>query len=106
MAESNSQCEGAQCGRCLWESGWHKSLWRRPGIVPGRGTGDSPHMQAAASTTLKGASSEFYMESLPEGKDNPWWSQFPKFFNIIHTLLPRTLQIILFTLAYSEKHSK
>lgn len=24
MAESNSQCEGARCGRCLWGSGWHR----------------------------------------------------------------------------------
>lgn len=45
----------------------------------------------------------------PKGRDNPWCSRFPEFFNIIHNKVIAkgfALQIVLFTLAYSEKHTQ
>lgn len=65
-----------QCGR--W--GGRESLWMKA-RHPGRGTGDSPHMQAAASG-LNAEGLKFrvlHVIIAPEGKDNPWWSHLPIF---------------------------
>lgn len=83
-----------------------ESLWSRLGIA-GRGTGDSPHAQAAASATLTVQSPA---RRYPEGKGSPWCLRFPVFvlFNIVHNKVIAedfALQIILFTLVYSEKNT-
>lgn len=109
MAESNTvSAKEPQCGCCLWES-----RWQRVPLDEGQASLGEALVTVHTCRLLLQPRRRFikfrvlHVIIAPEGKDNPRWSRFPMFFkhNIQHKVIAKdfALQIILFTLAYSEK---
>lgn len=100
MAESNIfNTKEPYCGCCSQGSEQQGPFGWRPGIS-GRGTDDSPHMQAAASSTLTLGKSRVYMSpQAQKAWGSPWCLWFPM-FNIVYIikLLPKTLHCKLYYL--------
>lgn len=103
MAESDSQCEGAQRGRSLWELGGRKSLWMKARHLWVRHcTGDSPH--TLLLRLPRGFKFRVLHEPLPLRARTIHGARGFQNFLTIHEVYCKdfALQIILFTLAYSE----